>query len=112
RLVFPGAFCNRPRNAVHCAFLGNGAGFRLRSIAGHHIVDVRCDRHWDERALSTPLRTSSLAALSAKAGAMDATREAIHGISAAGDAAVSSLRAGRSARLGRSDLGELLFADH
>ena len=50
-----------------------------------------------------------LAALPAKAGPMDAACEAIHGISAACDVAVSSLRARRATRPGRSDLGELLF---
>src|SRR5207245_9276387 len=94
------------------AFFGNGAGFCLRSIAGHHIIDVRCDRRRHERAVFAALRVPSLAALSAKAWPMDAAPEAIHGISAAGDAAIFSLRAWRAARLGRGDLGELLFADH
>ena len=39
---------------------------------------------------------------------MDAACETIHGLSAFGHVAVSSLRPGCSARLGRSDLGKLL----
>src|SRR5439155_1687121 len=111
-LIFPRTFRNRTGDAMQRAFFGNGAGFCLRAIAGHHIVDVRCDRRRHERAVFAALRVPSLAALSAKAWPMDAAPEAIHGISAAGDAAVSSLRAWRAARLGRGDLGELLFADH
>ncbi len=97
---------------MHRAFFGNGARFRLHAIAGHHPLDVRCDRRRHERAVFAALRVPSLAALSAKAWPMDAAPEAIHGISAAGDAPVSSLRARRPARLGRGDMGELLFADH
>src|SRR5439155_16131211 len=93
------------------AFFGNRAGFRLRSIAGDHIVDVRCDRRRHERAVFAAMRASSLAALSAKAWPMDGAYEAIHGISAASDAAVSSLRARRATRLGGLDLAELVFAE-
>jgi len=58
------------------------------------------------------LRTTGLAALSAKAGSMDAARETVHGIPAAGDAALSSLRARRATWSRRGDLGKLLFAGH
>src|SRR5581483_12506545 len=63
---------------------------------------------WNERALSAFKRSARLAEIPAKAGSVDAACETIHGLSAFGHAAVSSLRAGGSTRLGRSDLGKLL----
>ena len=58
------------------------------------------------------LRTSSLVALPAQAWPVDGALEAIHGISAPGHVAVSSLRARCAARSGRSHLGQLLSVNH
>src|SRR5581483_4620425 len=84
------------------------AGVRIFPIVRCYPGDVRCDCRWNERALSAFKRSARLAEIPAKAGSVDAACETIHGLSAFGHAAVSSLRAGGSTRLGRSDLGKLL----
>src|SRR5439155_20245845 len=77
--------------------------------ADHVMYSELGEVYLDEHAHSTAQRATVVAALTTKAGPIDAACEAIHGISAACDVAVSSLRARRATRPGRSDLGELLF---
>src|SRR6266478_4142970 len=95
---------------MHRAVLGNSARLRLRSVAGNHIVDLFRDRGRNERALFTPVRATGMAALFAKAGAVDAACETIHGIPAVGDATLSALRARCATRTRGRNLGKLLFA--
>src|SRR5207253_413966 len=65
---------------------------------------------WNERPIFAALCATGLAALSAKAGTLDAPREAIHGISAPRDTALPALRARRATRPRGRDLGELFSA--
>src|SRR5207247_10754992 len=94
-------------HAVHSAVSRHRARLRIFTVARNHLVDVRGHCRWDERAVFAPERSTSLAAIAAKTRAVDAACEAVHGLSAAGYPAVSSLRARRPARSGRGDLGEL-----
>src|SRR5437588_2077857 len=95
---------------MHRAVPRNGTRLRVHSIARNHIVDLFRDRGWNERAVFAPLRATGVAALFAKAGAVDGARKAVHGIPAVGDATLSALRPRRATRTRGSNLGELLFA--
>ena len=95
---------------MYCAVSRHRARVCVLAVGRGHIVNVRCYRCWHERAVSAFKRSTGLAATSAETRAVDVTRKTIHGISAAGHAAVSSLRVGRPARTGGRDLGELLSA--
>src|SRR5438132_1538413 len=108
--LFPGSFRNRTGNSEHRALFGNSARLRLRSISSDHIVDVCRNCGWNERPIFAALCATGLAALSAKAGTLDAPREAIHGVSAPGDTALPALRARRATRPRGRDLGELFSA--
>src|SRR5439155_17716420 len=94
----------------HRAISGHGAGLRLYAIASDHPGDVHRHRRRDERALSAFERATRLVAIFAEARPVDAASETVHGLSAAGDVAVSALRARRPARLGRRNRGELFSA--
>jgi len=96
---------------VHCAVSRHRARLRIFAIGRNHIGDIHCHRSWHERALSAFKRSTCLAAISAKARRLDGACEAIHGLPAARDAALSSLRARRPARSGGSDLGKLFPVD-
>jgi hypothetical protein len=93
---------------VHCAVSWNRARLCVFAIGCSYPGDVRCDCRWNEFAVPGFKRSTRLATISAKAGAVDGPCETIHGLSAIGHVAVSSLCARCSARLGRSDLGKLL----
>src|SRR5581483_10193429 len=56
--------------------------------------------------------SSGVASFSAEAGLVDGSREAIHGFPLARDAALSSLRARRGARLRSDDVGVVLSTRH
>src|SRR4029077_18891507 len=72
--------------------------------------DVHCHRCRYERAISAFERAACVAALFAKARALDAALEAVHGLLAVRDAALFALCARCTTRLGGSDLGELFPA--
>src|SRR5258705_3418670 len=95
---------------MHGAISRHRAWLRVHAVSGDYSGDVHCDRCRYERAISAFERAAWVAALFAKAWALDAAREPIHGLPAVGDATVSSLRARRTTRLGRRDLGELFPA--
>ena len=95
---------------MHRAIFRNCAWLRLHAIGPNYIVDVCGNRGWNERPIFAALCATGLAALSAKAGTLDAPREAIHGVSAPGDTALPALRARRATRPRGRDLGELFSA--
>ena len=97
---------------MHCAVSRHRTWLCVFPVARIHIGDVCRDCSWHERAVSAFKRSTRVAATSAKAGSMDAARETVHGIPAAGDAAFPALRGRRAAWSRRGDLGELLFAGH
>src|SRR5947208_5330096 len=107
RLIFPRRVRDSAGHAVHGAISRHRAWLRVHAVSGDHSGDVHCHRCRYERAISTFERAARVAALFAKARALDAARETIHGLPAIGDAALSAICGRRATRLGRSDLGEL-----
>src|SRR5260370_22830496 len=110
-LVFPGRLGDCPRNALHGAVSRHRTRVCVYAIARCDLVDVPRNRCRNELAVFAPVRATGLAALLAKAGAVDAARKAIHGISVARDVALSALRARRPTGSRWRNLGELFFAD-
>ena len=110
RLIFPRRVRDCAGHAVHGAISRHRARLRVHAISGDHSGDVHCHRCRYERAISAFERAACVAAVFAKARALDGARETVHGLPAVGDAALSALRARRTTRLGRSDLGELFSA--
>ena len=109
---FQGVFATVLADAVHGAISRHRPRLRVHaSRSRHHSGEyVHCHRCRYERAVSAFERATWLAAFFAKAWAVDGGREAVYGLPAVGDAAISALRARRTTRLGRSNLGELFPA--
>src|SRR5205823_9730511 len=81
--------------------------FRVYAISRNYLGDVRRHRRRHERALSVAKRATSVASARASPRPVDAARETVHGLSVAGDAAVSPVRPWGAARFRGRYLGEL-----
>src|SRR5438270_4095570 len=97
---------------MHRAFSWNSDWFRIYAIASDHLANVRGGRRRNELPICAAQRPTGLDAILAATRFVDGSRETIHGVLAVRDFALSSLRARRSTRTRRRDLGELLSARH
>src|SRR5256885_9121327 len=97
---------------MHRAFSWNSDWFRIYAIASDHHDNVRGGRRRNELPMRATQRATRLDAILAATRSVDGSRETIHGVLAVRDFALSSLRARRSTRTRRRNLGELLFAHH
>src|SRR5262249_16295610 len=97
-------------DTLYSAVSWHRARVRLFAVSRSYPGDVYRHRGWHERALSAFERATRLVTLFAKARPLDAASETVHGLSATGNAAVSALRARRSAWCRGCDLGKLFSA--